>query len=88
MSEIKIDRLEIRFQGVTRRKARPAVALLGQALLDRLAEDPARFPFTDNTRIDRIKAGSLQISAKTDATRLGQMMANRVLETVLSRQNK
>lgn len=88
MPGIKIDRLEIRLKGVAARKVRPAAEVLGETLLGRIAADPSPLGSTAVAHADRIDAGGLRISGQVDSARLGRMMADQVMEAVLSRMRK
>ena len=84
---LKIERLEIRMQGISPQVARAAVTGLGHALLTQLAQQHGLLQKKRRITVGKIDAGSLQPARNLRPAELQGQMAHRIIAAVTSSGN-
>lgn len=82
MANLKINRLEIRLKGIAPQAARASVANLGRELLAQFEKQQGLLREKRAINIDKIDAGTFQVSKHTSPADLQGQMARRIVESV------
>ncbi|MFQ5793437.1 MAG: hypothetical protein ACE5JP_00100 [Candidatus Bipolaricaulia bacterium] len=85
MTNIKIDRLEIRLKDISPQVARSSVAGLGHELLKQLAKQHGLLRKKHAINISKIDSGAFRTSTGTSAFDLRRMIAGRISESITSK---
>ena len=81
-SQVNIDRLEIHLRHVPLHTARSALSGLGQAVLQRIAEQPGMRLEKGAIRLGSLALGTMQTAGNVSPAQLASLIAGRVAQAV------